>query len=134
MADVVRAELLKVTKRPAAWVLLAAAAVLNQIFADLIPYLSYKTDDAQTFGGNLPRGEVLASTLPDQLVINTIGLGLGPMLTGWLSDLLVPAFGNESLRYSLLIVCVLFLPWSGWHYLRAGDTIDDDLRRAADRD
>ena len=73
MADVVRAELLKVAKRPAAWVLLAAAAVLNQIFAYLIPYLSYKTDDAQTFGGNVPRGEVLASTLPDQLVINTIG-------------------------------------------------------------
>ena len=68
------------------------------------------------------------------LVINTIGLGLGPVLTGWLSDLLVPAFGNESLRYSLLIICVLIPPWSAWHYLRAGKTIEDDLRRAADRD
>jgi ABC-2 type transport system permease protein len=73
MFDTVRAELFKLRKRPAAWVLLAAAAVLNQIFGYLIPYLSYLTGDAQSFGGNVPRDEVLASTLPDQLVINTIG-------------------------------------------------------------
>lgn len=73
MADIVRAELFKLRKRPAVWVLLAAAAVLNQVFGYLIPYLSYLTDDAQSFGGNVPRGQVLASTLPDQLVINTIG-------------------------------------------------------------
>lgn len=73
MSDTVRAELFKLRKRPAAWVLLAAAAVLNQIFGYLIPYLSYLTGDAQSFGGNVPRDKVLASTLPDQLVINTIG-------------------------------------------------------------
>ena len=53
--------------------LLAAAAALNQTFGYLIPYLSYLTGDAQSLGGNVPRDNVLASTLPDQLVINTIG-------------------------------------------------------------
>ena len=73
MRDTVRAELFKLRKRPAAWVLLAAAAVLNQIFSYLVPYLSYRAGDAQSFGGNIPPQEVLASTMPDQLVINTIG-------------------------------------------------------------
>src|SRR3990170_3779055 len=73
MSDVVRAELFKLRKRPAVWVLLAAAAVLSQVFGYLIPYLSYVTDDTENFGEAVPRGELLASTLPDQLVINTIG-------------------------------------------------------------
>jgi ABC-2 type transport system permease protein len=73
MSDTVRAELFKLRKRPAAWVLLGVAAVLNQIFGYLIPYLSYLTGDDQSFGGNVPREQVLASTLPDQLLTNTIG-------------------------------------------------------------
>jgi ABC-type transport system involved in multi-copper enzyme maturation permease subunit len=73
MRDIVRAELFKLRKRPSAWVLLAAAAVLNQIFAYLVPYLSYKSGDPQSFAGDISAAEVLASTLPDQLVINTIG-------------------------------------------------------------
>ena len=39
--DVTRAELFKLVRRPAAWTLLAAAAVLSQVFGYLIPYLSY---------------------------------------------------------------------------------------------
>ena len=72
MFDTVRAELFKLRKRPAAWVLLAAAAVLSQVFGYLIPYLSYTTGDADSFGGGAPR-DLLAGTLPDQLLINTIG-------------------------------------------------------------
>jgi len=36
-------------------------------------------------------------------VLNLIGLGLGPFLTGLASDLLQPAYGEQSLRYSMLI-------------------------------
>ncbi len=36
-------------------------------------------------------------------VLNMIGLGLGPFLTGLTSDLLQPAYGEQSLRYSMLI-------------------------------
>jgi len=68
------------------------------------------------------------------LVINTIGLLFGPWLTGILSTMLEPQFGDESIRYSLLIVTSLILPWAAWHYVRAGRTIDADLARAAEHD
>lgn len=35
-------------------------------------------------------------------VLNLIGLGLGPLTVGFLSDMLTPQFGNESLRYALI--------------------------------
>ena len=51
MSDVVRAELFKLGKRPAAWVLLAAAAVLSQVFGYLVPYLSYRPVTPTSFAG-----------------------------------------------------------------------------------
>lgn len=94
MRDIVRAELLKLGRRPAAWVLLAAAVVLNQVFGYLIPYLAYRTGDAQTVGGNVPPEQVLASTLPDQLVVNSTG-GF-PVFAGALSLVLgALMFGGE---------------------------------------
>ena len=68
------------------------------------------------------------------LVINVVGLALGPLLTGILSDSLSGQLGAESMRYALLIVTSVLLPWSGWHYFRAGQTIDADLARAAEHD
>ena len=68
------------------------------------------------------------------LVINVIGLAMGPLLTGILSDALEPQFGEESMRYSLLIVSSVILPWAVWHYYRAGKWIDADLARAAEKD
>ena len=68
------------------------------------------------------------------LLINVIGLACGPLLTGILSDALKPSFGAESIRYSLLIVCVLILPWAAWHYVLAGRSIDADLGRAQEQD
>jgi len=68
------------------------------------------------------------------LIVNTIGLALGPFCTGILSDLLEPRFGVESMRYSLLIVCLTVLPWAAWHYRQAGRTIVADLDRARDND
>lgn len=42
------------------------------------------------------------------LVFNLIGLGLGPLLTGMLSDLLANqfGFGDQSLRYALILALV----------------------------
>lgn len=47
-----------------------------------------------------------------QTVLSTIlGVGLGPLATGMLSDLLQPAFGQESLRYALLAIgATILLP------------------------
>ena len=50
------------------------------------------------------------------------------------SDLLEPRFGEESMRYSLLLVTSIVLPWAAWHYIRAGRTIDADLERATKHD
>ena len=68
-------------------------------------------------------------------VINIIGLSLGPLLTGALSDALEPRLGDDSLRYALLIVS-LALAWSAFHFHRAGRTLVADLevpRRQAER-
>ncbi|QHL90199.1 MFS transporter [Sphingomonas changnyeongensis] len=56
------------------------------------------------------------------LVINLIGLGLGPAVTGALSDLYRPYFGTESLRYALLTMAAI-TPWPIWHYWRAGQIL-----------
>jgi len=38
------------------------------------------------------------------------------------------------MRYSLLIVTLVIMPWAVWHYLRAGHWIDADLVRAREHD
>ena len=68
------------------------------------------------------------------LIINIIGLLFGPWLTGILSTALEPQFGEESMRYTLLIVTSIILPWASWHYVRASRTIDSDLAGATEHD
>ena len=68
------------------------------------------------------------------LIINIIGLLLGPQVTGIISTLLEPQFGEEAIRYSLLIVTSVMLPWAAYHYIRAGKSIDADLARATEHD
>ena len=61
------------------------------------------------------------------LLANLIGLGFGPLVVGALSDLLAPAFGQESLRYAL----AAFAPGLAWvaiFYWKASNTIEADIR------
>ncbi len=67
------------------------------------------------------------------LIINIIGLALGSWITGMISDGLEARLGDESIRYSLLLVTVVILPWASWHFYRAGKWIDQDLARANER-
>jgi MFS family permease len=60
---------------------------------------------------------------------NLIGLGLGPLAAGALSDSFRPWAGEESLRYALLALCPGFL-WGGWHAWRASKTALHDLEVA----
>ena len=64
-------------------------------------------------------------------ILNIIGLGLGPFLVGVLSDLLVPTFGEDSLRYAILFATVAYF-WAGAHFLMAGRSIRADLARASE--
>jgi MFS family permease len=55
-----------------------------------------------------------------------VGLGLGPMLIGHVSDLLLPLAGRDSLRYALLLVGV-FGVWSGVHFMLGAKHLRADL-------
>lgn len=59
------------------------------------------------------------------LVTNLIGLGLGPVIIGGVSDLLNPAFGADSLRYALAS-SVVFLGWAALHMLQGAKTFRQD--------
>jgi MFS family permease len=68
------------------------------------------------------------------LIINMLGLLIGPPITGLISDLLAASMGDESMRYALLIVSVVVLPAAALSYWQAGRSIDADLSRARERD
>lgn len=63
------------------------------------------------------------------LIANMIGYGLGPILTGKLSDLFAPAFGANSLRMALSCIVLVNL-WAALHFFLAGRTIRACLERA----
>ena len=61
-------------------------------------------------------------------ILNIIGLGMGPQVMGILSDLLRPAFGEQSLRYAMLIGSITYL-WAALHFYMASRTLRQDLAR-----
>jgi len=63
------------------------------------------------------------------LFSNLIGMGLGPLLAGILSDVLRPVFAQESLRYSLLLLCPGYL-WAARQLWLASRTVMADLAAA----
>ena len=65
------------------------------------------------------------------LFANMIGLGLGPLAAGMLSDGFAPIWGTESLRYALLALCPGYL-WAAFHLWLASRHIDRDIMRAAE--
>lgn len=65
-------------------------------------------------------------------VLNMIGLGLGPLTTGLLSDFYAPHFGEDSLRYAMLTVGVLGAPAVLLYFLAARH-LPADLARSAAR-
>ncbi|MEV0288273.1 ABC transporter permease [Kribbella sp. NPDC050820] len=68
-----RAELLKLRKRSAVWVLFGAGLVLSLIFGYLLPYLGYATGDENPQTDGVPRSEILRGMLPERIMDNTIG-------------------------------------------------------------
>ena len=68
------------------------------------------------------------------LIINILGLAMGPLVTGIISDALEPGYGTESMRYSLLLVSAVVLPIAAWCFFEAGKSIDSDLQRADEHD
>jgi MFS family permease len=61
-------------------------------------------------------------------VLNFIALGFGPLTVGFVSDLLTPYFGVESLRWALFGTSFIGV-WAAVHYYWAGQTYQEDLRK-----
>jgi len=68
-----RAELLKLGKWPAMWILAAVLLVLSQVFGYLIPYVAYRSGGGSGFAAGETPAQLLADILPGRLVPNTLG-------------------------------------------------------------
>ena len=80
-----------------------------------------------------PRMRATAQTLITVLP-NFVGLGLGPLVVGALSDALNLHFGQEALRWALLLLCPGYV-WAAWHLWCAGRAAPHDLiHHAVQRD
>lgn len=64
--------------------------------------------------------------------INLVALGLGPAFIGVLSDILRPEFGEESLRYAMILSLVLAAP-AAFLYFMASRHYPEDFERARQR-
>ena len=62
-------------------------------------------------------------------VLNIIGLGFGPQLVGFVSDMLHGPFGEDSLRYALLFTSFINI-WAASHYFYAGKALREDMDAA----
>jgi predicted MFS family arabinose efflux permease len=125
----------------------ACAFVIFAIFtgcAFLAPSagLAFAALAVANLGGNLAHGPMLSTIqtlVPPRmramsmaiiyLFANMIGLGLGPLAAGMLSDGLVPMFGAESLRYALLALCPGYF-WAALHLWLASRKVESDIARA----
>lgn len=63
------------------------------------------------------------------LLVNLIGMGIGPQIVGILSDLLNPTFGEDALRFAMMIMSLVAV-WSGWHFWQVTRSIREDLLAA----
>ncbi|MHA3842368.1 spinster family MFS transporter [Sphingomonas aestuarii] len=96
------------------WQLALSAYVVALLFQN--SYLGPSFAMIQSLAPQKVRALWAAITL---LVINMVGLGIGPVAVGRLSDALNPTYGEDSLRYAMLIFAAI-TPWAIFHYWRAG--------------
>jgi len=103
----------------------AFASLMFLILPILLGNFYQATTFSQTQGlVSLRMRSVAAAVL--LFILNMIGLGAGPQAVGILSDILQPSFGDESLRYALLILSTVQI-WAAYHYYQAGKSLKGDL-------
>lgn len=64
------------------------------------------------------------------LILNIIGLGLGPSSIGLLSDILSSTHGSQSLRYAMLYILPAVSFWSVCHFYIGSRSLKKDLENA----
>jgi MFS family permease len=98
----------------------AAMLMAGSIMAGLL-YVAPTFGLAQSIAPVWARATASALLL---LSVSMFGQSVGPLLTGVLSDMFRPAYGDEGLRLALFVVPVLQL-WSAVHFWIAGNKIPD---------
>ncbi|GFE79659.1 MFS transporter [Steroidobacter agaridevorans] len=102
-------------------------------------YLAFAALGISAIGGAATNGPIFAATqtlMPPRMravsiavvlfFCNLIGMGLGPLAAGALSDAFQPIFGADSLRYALVVFCPGYF-WCAWHLWMASKTVADDV-------
>jgi predicted MFS family arabinose efflux permease len=89
------------------------------------------TASMQNLAGTRRRALVAAFYL---FLVNLVAMGLGPFIVGALSDTFQAAWGNASLRYTLLVLVSTTCAWASIHLLLAARTINQDIAYARDQD
>jgi len=130
-------ERLQLNAAAASFVIFALATAGAQLVNGLYPALFLLA--IASVGGSMAQGPIFATlqSVVDSrmramsialvyLFANLIGMGLGPIAVGSLSDLLHGIAGTESLRYALALICPGYL-WAAWHLWRAGRTVHQDI-------
>lgn len=65
------------------------------------------------------------------LIMNLIGMGLGPVIVGALSDFMRADYGDaDGLRYAIIAVSLVANVWAILHFLRAAKTVRQDIDAA----
>jgi predicted MFS family arabinose efflux permease len=120
----------------------AYGVILAGVYLSTHRYLAFALVGAATLGGtmiNAPLFATIQTLVPERmravsvalifLFANLIGMGLGPLAAGILSDAFRALFGDESLRYALLALCPGQL-WAAWHLWKASSTVDCHVQAA----
>ena len=76
-----------------------------------------------------PRRRAISAAL--FLFLNSaIGLGLGPLTVGIISDIFSEKYGDNSLRYSILTLVLVANSWAALHFYLGGRNLREDLAGA----
>lgn len=94
------------------------------VLANALVFIALPSLYSAVYGVALDSQRAMAVALLG-LVTNLIGLGLGPVFIGGVSDMLAADFGTDSLRYSL-VASVAFLVWAAMHMLLGSRTYAAD--------
>ncbi|MGE0487417.1 MAG: spinster family MFS transporter [Gammaproteobacteria bacterium] len=100
----------------------------------MIPGLCGQIYQAPAFAASqflAPRSMRVTAAAVLFFVINIIGLMCGPAATGWLSDELHPAYGQESMRYALLGVNMVFYAAASFFYWMSSRSMREDFDHVA---
>ncbi len=106
---------------------IAATAVALAVFAAFVAGLNGPTYALTQSLVQVRMRGLSISTLV--VVLNLMGVGVGPTLAGFLSDAFSANFGADSVRWAMVCVLTLNVP-AVWIFWRAGKSIVPDLERA----